>query len=319
MLATGKQILGKANKGNYEIFAKSVLKSMAYSDYVYSNGMHISVDCGEEIPFSNLEEMLLSSAENPEFGNPILNSTGPMFGICKSWDATPITPEERLPVHSDIPTLVLKSEYDPIIPSYPVDLITGTLNRSHYVEFPGVQHGILRTGECALQITLGFLISPEVEPNIKCISRSPDIEFFVPEATVGLVPYTNHSSGIEGLIPESWSYGGTGIYYIDSPLGQVILLQFTGLMRSSDALDDITNLLGTATGTEPIFEDAGDHEANGIKWSLYTSQNNGQAIDAAVARDGPTTYIVLLANDLGAYDFYRERVFWPVVEALHHQ
>ena len=72
---------------------------------------------------------------------------------------------ENEPVASDIPTLVLAGEYDPITPPAWGELASNGLENSFFLEFPGLGHGVSLEGGCPLGIILAFLDEPSVNPD----------------------------------------------------------------------------------------------------------------------------------------------------------
>ena len=72
-------------------------------------------------------------------------------------------------MYSDVPTLVLAGDYDPITPPADAQIAAETLSSSYYFEFPGYAHGIVDSGECGNSIIAAFLADPLTEPDGSCI------------------------------------------------------------------------------------------------------------------------------------------------------
>ena len=131
-----------------------------------SDGMYFSVQCSEEVPFSSRDEGDATGEVYPEVQNWADNDV--FFSICQIWGAGEADPIENEPVISDIRTLILAGEFDPITPPAWGELVADSLSNSFYFEFPDVGHGVSRSGECALGITLGFFDDPTIEPDGSC-------------------------------------------------------------------------------------------------------------------------------------------------------
>ena len=131
----------------------------------FSEGMRLSVQCGEEALFSSREGAVAGEVY-PELQS--WADSDPIFTICESWGAKEADPIENEPVVSDIRTLILAGEYDPITPPAWGELVAEDLSNSVYFEFPDVGHGASFSGECALGITLGFFDDPTIEPDGAC-------------------------------------------------------------------------------------------------------------------------------------------------------
>ena len=63
---------------------------------------------------------------------------------------------ETQPVVSDIPTLVVAGEYDPITPAKWAESAASHLANSFYFLFPGGGHGVIDLNECSQGHHAGF-------------------------------------------------------------------------------------------------------------------------------------------------------------------
>jgi pimeloyl-ACP methyl ester carboxylesterase len=141
-----------------------------------SRGMHYSVQCAEEVPFGSAEAYEAAAAAHPNiryaFENP------PMLDVCDVWDVQPADPKENEPVVSDIPTLILAGEYDPITPPSWGAQVAENLSRGYYFTFPGVGHGASVSDDCPFGILYAFLDNPGVAPDGSCIGSMPGPQFY---------------------------------------------------------------------------------------------------------------------------------------------
>jgi pimeloyl-ACP methyl ester carboxylesterase len=144
-----------------------------------SIGMHYSVQCGEEAAFTNRDSTLAAAddyAELTEFNQYQAKST---FAACDVWAAPPAASRENEPVASDIPTLVLAGQLDPITPPVWGQQAAAGLTNSVFLEFPGVGHGVALSDSCPTAISLGFLDNPGLHPASNCIAGMPGVDWFV--------------------------------------------------------------------------------------------------------------------------------------------
>ena len=144
-----------------------------------SIGMHYSVQCGEEAAFTNRDSALTAAegyAELTEFNQYQAKST---FAACDAWGAPPAAARENEPVASDIPTLVLAGQYDPITPPAWGQQAAAGLTNHFFFEFPGVGHGVALSGSCPTGVTVDFLNNPGRLPGSGCIAGMPGIEWLV--------------------------------------------------------------------------------------------------------------------------------------------
>ena len=96
--------------------------------------------------------------------------------LCETWDVQPANAIENEAVTSEIPTLVMTGDYDPITPPAWGQLAAESLENVFYAEFPGLGHGVFGDRICARRIVEAFLASPDVEPDFTCVEEF-DIEF----------------------------------------------------------------------------------------------------------------------------------------------
>ena len=142
-----------------------------------SIGMHYSVQCVEEAPFTSAEALESSALQYPELQG--LSDREPILDICELWRTTSAGPAENQAVLSDIPALVLAGEYDPITPPRWGRAVAANLANGYFFEFPGVGHGASISGDCPLGIMLAFLDSPEKSPDASCIAGMEGPVFLV--------------------------------------------------------------------------------------------------------------------------------------------
>lgn len=137
----------------------------------FSHGTYFSVQCSEEIPFATLDTVNATAAEYPllqTFFSGIIENTPAIFDLCAGWGVNPPDPSENAPVHSDIPTLLLAGEYDPITPPAWGQLTAETLSTSFFYQFPGTGHAVITRGACPYGIIQSFLSNPTSAPDGTC-------------------------------------------------------------------------------------------------------------------------------------------------------
>jgi len=105
--------------GNTELMGQIMGGFLAELEELFSPGMHIALQCSDEVAFTNVDEVAAAIAPYPQLRGltegDAFSGTG-VFPVCASWGTAPPDPRENAPVASDIPALVLAGEYDPITP-----------------------------------------------------------------------------------------------------------------------------------------------------------------------------------------------------------
>jgi pimeloyl-ACP methyl ester carboxylesterase len=160
------QMIFDIRQGDYEILRDRLT---LYFDDSGALGMQMAVQCSEELPF-NAPEDAYAAAQNvqPQIAAFYPPSVQPLFAVCKEWMTAPPDPRENLPVSSDLPTLVLAGEQDPITPPDWGRMVATDLSNSYFREFPGNGHWVTRSSQCALQMALAFWQNPGTDPGSLC-------------------------------------------------------------------------------------------------------------------------------------------------------
>lgn len=167
-------IINQVHQGNHDVL-------LSLTDYTLSaflsgsEGMNKSVQCYEEAPF-NSPEAITAKAQTVPPPLHAFSLTGTLE-VCALWGAGIADPIEDEPVQSDIPTLVMEGEYDPITPPAAGRLAAETLAHSFYYEFPGQGHGVTLEG-CPRDVAVAFLDDPTVEPDAACREEMRGPEFY---------------------------------------------------------------------------------------------------------------------------------------------
>ena len=136
-----------------------------------SEGMNQSVECQEEVAFLNEDTAIANvPAEPAPLHDNSVSAIEGTFNDCQIWNVTPADAVENQPVVSDIPTLVVAGEFDPITPAKWAQDAASYLPNSFYFLFPGGGHGVIDINECSQGIMQAFLDDPAQEPDASCIA-----------------------------------------------------------------------------------------------------------------------------------------------------
>jgi pimeloyl-ACP methyl ester carboxylesterase len=139
-----------------------------------SFGLYYSIQCGEEFPFHDPAALDRSKqAARPAVVKalaPVL--TDPLAAVCPDWGARPALPREDAPVHSEIPTLLLAGEWDPVTPPALAELAAQTLPNSYTYTVPATGHvALIAADTCPYEIAWAFLRDPSSRPDGSCIDQ----------------------------------------------------------------------------------------------------------------------------------------------------
>jgi pimeloyl-ACP methyl ester carboxylesterase len=140
-----------------------------------SMGMFLSVVCAEDLPRVS-EEELASARAGSRFAR------AGVVGIaeaCAIWPRAELPASYFEPVRSDVPTLLLSGDLDPVTPPRWGDVVAKNLSRARHVIAPGTGHGVMSRG-CAPKILARFIESADPEAvQTDCLDKLRRPPFFV--------------------------------------------------------------------------------------------------------------------------------------------
>jgi pimeloyl-ACP methyl ester carboxylesterase len=138
-----------------------------------SRGMMFSVQCHEELSFSSQAVFEEELEHYPELSGMYKNSIlgGLAYRICEVWKAESAEATANQPVESEVPTLILSGEFDPITPPAWGFQAAETLENAFAYVFPGIGHGASVADPCPMSMMIGFLEDPQQEPEASCIAE----------------------------------------------------------------------------------------------------------------------------------------------------
>lgn len=144
-------LLDEAAKGRPQpLLAQAAMVYDSLSGQI-NHGMQLSVICAEDAPFlaarDQDEELIL--------GNAIVGVT---LNQCGVWPRGPVSEDFRQPLASDVPTLLLSGELDPVTPPRYADEVAKSLPRSRHLVGKGQGHILLSRG-CTPQLAADFVES----------------------------------------------------------------------------------------------------------------------------------------------------------------
>jgi pimeloyl-ACP methyl ester carboxylesterase len=117
-----------------------------------SNGMNLAVLCSEDAPFFTEAQAEASNAST-YLGD---GETNRIQVLCASWPRGELSADFKQPVVSDVPTLLLSGEADPVTPPANADQAAKTLPNSLHVVAPGQGHNVIGRG-CLSRLAAEFM------------------------------------------------------------------------------------------------------------------------------------------------------------------
>jgi pimeloyl-ACP methyl ester carboxylesterase len=314
------QAIHDVSEGDFELMTQLSSTKLALTDAL-SRGMMLSVFCAEDLIGVTHEDYLETRLQMPPqlVGRADLEDIieFDFFGICQNWPVEEADPAIKQPVVSDIPTLMLEGEFDPVTPLVYAQQVAEHLSNIYLYEFPGVGHDVLVSSSCARHIADQFMDEPLSEPDAGCIEEMPDVAFDLPGETAGeitLEPVADGASGLSSVAPTGWDSPAPGTYLrAENALDQTALI--IDLLPMS--LEDFLDLIMAQLALEELSESVGERKTDNFTFTLYEEEVQGVAVDFAVTvLEDDSTLMVLLQSSLDEHETLYEAVFLPAVDAL---
>ena len=209
-------------------------------------------------------------------------------------------------MRSDIPTLILAGEFDPITPPSSGTAVAANLSNATFVEFPAVGHGLLLEGDCAKSIINAFL-DGEDTPDTSCVAE----EFSSPAwvAPLGEITLTPVDSpfGVKVAEPQGWEP-------IENQPGRFLRHAIAGPVLIQTVIPGATvdqfmeQQIGSIPGIEP--EELDTVSVRGLDWRVVLIEIDGrlQAIAAAQAPASDTGATSIFLAAVIGFPYQRETV-----------
>jgi pimeloyl-ACP methyl ester carboxylesterase len=155
--------------------AQTVMTSRQVGGQIAS-GMQNSVICTEDVPFfagAAIDRLAISRTYQG------VDQLDALLEICKLWPHAAADADLHSPLRSDIPTLLLSGEADPVTPPADAERAARGLNHHRHLILSGEGHGQVATG-CIPKLMAEFLDAAAPEKlDAACLERHGPAPFFV--------------------------------------------------------------------------------------------------------------------------------------------
>jgi pimeloyl-ACP methyl ester carboxylesterase len=141
-----------------------------------ANGMQYSVICSEDAPYFAAANIDRTAMAKTYQGTELVDG---LTEICKLWPRGPVDTDLHTPLQSDIPTLLLSGEADPVTPPADAERTAVGLTRHRHLILKGEGHGQLATG-CVPKLMADFLDDPAPDRlDAMCLDQHSPEPFFL--------------------------------------------------------------------------------------------------------------------------------------------
>lgn len=296
--------------GNFEHL--ELIGSIAVTNLEYvAVGMQMSVECNEELAFESDDDREANISSDPRYTQRLeaLADQPDIFLICDRWPSGSAIEIENELVVSDLPTLLLAGEYDPITPPSGMDTVAVGLSNSHQFTFPHEGHGMILTA-CGSEIIAAFVDEPTIEPDSSCIADSPT-PAFVPSVEPEAITMVDFSSeglvAVSGIRPDGWTEAAPGTFArVQTALDPTTVLVQPSQGQSGDVLSSV---LASQIGLD--FKGNGDVDVGGKTWSSFVAEDSTLKVELLMS----SRVFVVLVADPDEFDSLRDTVLLPMAVA----
>ena len=172
------ELLVRAEQGDFQGLLALAMVDSLESDAGISVGMQLSVICSEDAPRVAAGEVAQSESGSL-FARRLLTATSK---ACEFWPRGEVPADYYAPIQSDVPTLVLSGDVDPVTPPSWGEMITAQLANATHLTAPFTGHGVMATG-CGQQIVRQFITNGSAEGlDTTCLATLRRPPFFVSAA-----------------------------------------------------------------------------------------------------------------------------------------
>lgn len=161
-MATGDSVanlptmIDRASHGRYDRLASWVPDAWI-GDPDTAEGVAFSIECRETVNPADRDKLAESMQRYAPYG--LVLRGDPSRRICSVWPAAAQEPQERLPVASPVPVLLLAGAYDPLTPPEWAERAAATLPKSRVLTFRGAGHQVTSGEDCAVAAAALFVES----------------------------------------------------------------------------------------------------------------------------------------------------------------
>ena len=163
------KMIHDAAVGRYDVIER-YLGSFVGQAEASSRGMQYSVLCHDELVFGSKAQAEAAIGAfpllEPVFRNSVLGSFA--YDVCDRWGAGRADEIENIAVSSEVPTLLLAGEFDPITPPAWTHHAGTTLSGGRVFQLPAVGHGAAPT-PCGRRLMVAFIADPSAPLDSSCI------------------------------------------------------------------------------------------------------------------------------------------------------
>lgn len=303
------KMIEDVQEGDYDLLTGYLANWLIKLEF-FSVGMQLSVQCNEEAVFADPKDVAESAAAYSDLIDLFTYSTttGEMaLRICAQWGSGKADPRENQAITSDLPTLIITGENDPVTPpSWAMQVAQGLSNHYLYA-FPGVGHGPSFSDDCPRSVALEFLNDPTTEPDTSCLADM-SFSFVLPFAAeqVTFEPVMIDSFNISVLAPRGWIRVNDEYFVANDRSVELVIRE-----NREQPLDTFRTIWGAGE----VFEEI---DGGGLTWSISEVSIEANTVRGVVAT-APSKegfYVIMMVTTPDQQASLYELVLLPIVNSF---
>lgn len=175
-------MIQQASEGDLRPMAAQAIKITRQFAQSLSDGMHNSVICAEDFPRLKLDKPSRKRIATTFLGS---NSIDAMQTVCEPWPEGLVDADFFEPIVSNIPTLLISGEFDPITPASNATLVARSMSNALHLIAPGQGHSLYSAG-CVRRMSNEFIKSADTDKvDTACLQRMYTRTFFTSNLGMG--------------------------------------------------------------------------------------------------------------------------------------
>ncbi|WP_129775663.1 alpha/beta hydrolase [Peristeroidobacter soli] len=133
----------------------------------FAFGMQLSIQCQDDQAWAK------GNPVRGDWPREVADSYGSGYNIddCKVWKVRSADRSLHLPVHSDVPVLILAGQYDPVTPPELGRLLLADLKNARLIVIPGAGHALTRM-PCGRSLIDQFAANPTGDLDERCVAEA---------------------------------------------------------------------------------------------------------------------------------------------------
>lgn len=172
LIALIPRAIGTVAEGRHDELVGWIVRSQQPSNYNW--GLRLSIWCGEEAPFEDPAVVGTQTSVRHGIGGADARTASP--AVCEAWNVAAASEIERTAVKTDIPTLILAGQFDPVTPPVWGRRLLANMPNALFVELAGRSHGA-SFNACGGRMAFDFIVDPTTPPDMTCVAKLPGIDF----------------------------------------------------------------------------------------------------------------------------------------------